>query len=146
MSNGGPMSFRKAAAALGMGDSVASENRLRRLVLAREKTTGQTIATRGQGKQRPIRGVSLRAIYRHLPELRPEPKTPTSTLVGQFRKYLEEIDEKLRVVAREEADAAIQETVTPQLDELREQDQATLEMLNELAARVAATAGVKKSA
>jgi hypothetical protein len=133
----GPLSFRKAAAALGMGNDRNAADRLRRLVLAREQTAGATIAFRGQGSRRPVRGVTLVALKRYLPELLPRPAQPQGELSQRFRAYLDEIDDRLRGIAREEADAVIAETVRPQLDELREQDRQTLEMIAELAERVA---------
>ena len=135
-----PLSFRKAAAALGWGDDNPAGRRLKRLVLAREEALGITIATRVPGKRKQIRGVSMRAILRHMPELKPVEESPAemrAEAIGRFRSYLEEIDERLRGVAREEAEAAIDETVRPQIDELRRQDTETLGMLNELAERVA---------
>jgi hypothetical protein len=133
-----PLSFRSAAAAIGWGNDIPAGRRLKRLVLAREKSLGIDIATRVPGKRKHVRGVSLRSLLRHLPELRPaENPEARSEAVGKFRAYLEEIDQRLRGVAREEAEAAIDETVRPQIDELRRQDSETLGMLNELAERVA---------
>ena len=120
-----------------MGDNAAAGWRLRRLVLAREKVVGVTIATRGSGASRPIRGVTLAAVRKHLPEFQPKVARGNSELAQNFRSYLEEIDDRLRGLARGEADAAIDETVRPQLDELRQQDNQTLEMLNDLAEKVA---------
>lgn len=134
-----PLSFRSAAAAIGWGNDIPAGRRLKRLVLAKEKTLGIDIATRVPGKRKHVRGVSLRSLLRHLPELRPVENQAEmrSEAVGKFRAYLEEIDQRLRGVAREEAEAAIDETVRPQIDELRRQDTETLGMLNELAERVA---------
>lgn len=142
-----PLSFRKAAAALGMGDNEAAGKKLRRLVLAREAATGAEIATRGAGTERPLRGVTVQAALRYLPELRPPPERQAlanAEVSVRFRRYLDEIDDRLRGIAREEADAVIGETVRPQLDDLREQDRQTLEMLAELAERVAITLRPRK--
>jgi len=130
---GPPLSFPDAAEKIGWGKSQRSGRRLRRMVLAREKRKGVEIATRGDGNQRPIRGVTIAALFRHLPELR---SAPIDELSSKFRTYLEGIDENLRVIARTEAESVVDEQVTPQLEELRAVDAEIQARVNELAERM----------
>jgi hypothetical protein len=129
----GPLTFRRAAAELGWGDTRKAGRRLRGMVLARERDKGAKIAARGPGRHRPIRGVTLSAIAEHLPELRP---SRLSELGQKFRDALAEIDDNIRRVARAETESAITDLVNPQLAELRARDEEIAANLNELAARV----------
>ncbi|HVJ18259.1 MAG TPA: hypothetical protein VM686_22725 [Polyangiaceae bacterium] len=132
------VSFRKAAKALGMGDTYAAAKRLYRMVCAAERDTGAAIAVRADGARARIR---VHDALRHIPELRAAQENKLrpdmAEASARFRQYLDEIDDRLRVLARGEAEAAIDETVRPQLDELRMQDHQTMQMLTDLAERVA---------
>lgn len=130
---GPPLSFPRAAEKLGWGKSEKSGRRLRRMVIAREKNSGREIATRGSGKSRPIRGVTLAALFRHLPELR---SAPIDELSSKFRAYLSGIDDNLRLIARSEAETVVEEQVAPQLEELRAEDAAIQQRMNDLAERI----------
>lgn len=103
------------------------------MVIAREKNSGREIATRGSGKSRPIRGVTLAALFRHLPELR---SAPIDELSSKFRAYLSGIDDNLRLIARSEAETVVEEQVAPQLEELRAEDAAIQQRMNDLAERI----------
>ncbi len=130
----GPLSFRKAAAALGMGDTEAAAKRLWRMVTEAEHAHGIEIASRDTKRPR----VAVQVVLKYLPHLKPAATLAQGAeLQSRFRTYIEEIDDRLRGIARTEADCAIQDTVEPQLNELRERDTQTLEMLTELARRVA---------
>jgi hypothetical protein len=134
---------------LGLGSTRADGLRLKRLVLGCERAKGVQIATRGLGRSRPVRGVTLMALLAYMPEhvpdhLKPKPESRARRdLDRAFRLYLGEIDENTRRVAREESEASIAAIVAPQLAELREEiqagDEALQANLNELASRVATT-------
>jgi hypothetical protein len=139
--------FEQMAEKFGWGSSSASGRRLKRLVLSCEQAKGIRIATRGLGRTRPLRGVTLTALLAYMPEhvpehLRPKPESRARRdLDRAFRGYLTEIDENTRRVAREESEASIAAIVAPQLlelrDEIRAGDEAIQENLNALASRVA---------
>lgn len=131
-----PLSFREAAGHLGIGTDRAAALRLERIILGREREIGRRIALRGRGKHKPRRRVTLAAISRHLPELRP---SPFEKQRAEFRLHLLEIDEHIMRTSREQAEAAIGELVDPKLQELREADQQLAADLNELASRLKKT-------
>lgn len=100
-----PLTFRRAAEALGQED--ASGRALKAMVLAREAQIGKPIASRMAGKKQPKMKVTLSAIYEHLPELR-EHKTGEQ-MMRQIRGYVSAIDDRIT----ERAGEVVQELVMP---------------------------------
>lgn len=139
----GVLLFRVAAGKLGMGTDDAAGRRLKRLVVAKERATGAAIAVRGDGNERPLRGVTMAALQQNMPELIPASLGANgdtkSALVAEARAYLAEFDERTRRVARGEAEAAIGELVQPQIDDLRSSNNQALELCRDIAQRLANT-------
>lgn len=133
--NDAPVSFRVAAGKLGWGSTRAAGRKLEKMVLERERETGHGIALRKRGHRRTRRTITLGSLFRALPELRPH--RSIASLTGEFRRYISAIDERVRVKAREESEAAIAEIVQPQLDQNRTDIELVHANLNELARRVA---------
>jgi hypothetical protein len=141
---GGVLTFRHAATVLRFGSDVYAGRKLRRLVLAKERRAGVQIAVRGEGKERPIRGVTMAAIQQHLPEILPSGdrvKDAREALIAECRGYLREFDENTARIARAEAEAAIGEIVQPQIDDLRVSNDETLRLCTEIAKRLNRTTG-----
>ena len=136
---GGVLTFRRAATQLKFGTDVYAGRKLRRLVLAKERRSGVQIAVRGEGKDRPIRGVTMAAIQQYMPEILPSGdrvKDAREALIEECRGYLREFDENTARIARAEAEAAIGEIVTPQLEELRAGNDEALRLCTEIAKRL----------
>jgi hypothetical protein len=144
------LQFKAASALLGMGDDTAAGRRLKRLVLAKERQSGVSIAIRGYGTERALRGVTIGAIQQHMPELLPAKfgATPDTrmALVQETRGYLAAFDERAAKIARAEAETAIGELVQPQLDELRTSNDEALELCRDIAKRLSqgATVGANR--
>jgi hypothetical protein len=146
-----PLTFREAAIALGQEDDTGRS--LRAMVLAREKQTGERIATRLGGEKRPKMQVTLSAIYTHLPELKPQ--RTHEDMSKSVRAYITAIEDRIADVAAEK----IQELVMPHFkadrkrltdledatDKLAEEDTKTLGLVEELSRLVAALTGAKKA-
>lgn len=116
------LTFREAAEALGWVDDGATDaqrdaaaRRLRWAVMAREKQTGQRIATRlgARGDRQPKTRITLGALSRHLPELQPPKAVELQT---NLRAYLAELDDRIGELAAEE----ITRLVEPQIRELHD--------------------------
>lgn len=134
------LQFKEASALLGMGDDSAAGRRLKRLVVAKERQSGVSIAIRGYGTERALRGVTIGAIQQHMPELLPATFGATrdsrAALVQETRGYLAAFDERAAKIARAEAEAAIGELVQPQIDELRSSNDEALELCRDIAKRL----------
>lgn len=101
------LSFRDAASALGRKHDPRGE-RLRNLVQTRERQTGKPIAIRLAGESEPKLRITLSALYRAFPEMRP---ARIDYLAASLKELLSEVDahtesvvlkvlEKQRVLAR----------------------------------------------
>lgn len=86
------LSFREAAQELGRKRDPRGR-RLRAMVLAKERRTGREIAIRLQGASQPKLRVTLGAIYRAFPELRP---ARVDDLVSLARQIAERGDARTR--------------------------------------------------
>lgn len=104
------MSFSRAAAELNRQDDPIGR-KLRNLVIMRERESGQRIAIRLSSGKEPKLRVTIGALYRHLPELRP---AQIGDLAKLMRPMLEKAEARTRVVVQEEID----KTVSPRLERL----------------------------
>lgn len=102
------LSFSEAAAALGRKRDPRGE-RLRNLVLNREKQTGKPIAIRLGGEIEPKLRVTLSALYRAFPECRP---ARVDYLAASLKELLERVDDHteslvLRILDEKKLEARI---------------------------------------
>jgi hypothetical protein len=102
------LSFSQAAAELQRQNDPLGR-KLRNLVMARERQTGQRIAIRLSEGREPKLRVTIGAIYRALPELRPARVDDLARLV---KPMLDRQEVRTRALIREEID----QTVTPRLE------------------------------
>lgn len=122
------LTWNQAAKALGWTGKAAGR-RLKRAVLARERQTGKRIATRLGSERRPDYRVTIGAIRRHLPELRP---SKVDDLRERFGEYLASIDTRMS----DSIAHHVAEYVEPRLDELWQRDEEIAERVNDLGLRV----------
>lgn len=101
------LSFSQAAAEL-QRENDPIGRKLRNLVMAREREIGRRIAIRLSDGKEPKLRITIGAIYRHLPELRPARVDDLARLV---RPMLERQEARTKALIREENDR----TVLPRL-------------------------------
>jgi hypothetical protein len=97
------MSFSRAAQELQRQDDPIGR-KLRNLVMARERQTGKKIAIRLSEGVEPKLRVTIGAIYRALPELRPARVDDLARLV---KPMLERQEARTRVLVQEEIDKSV---------------------------------------
>jgi hypothetical protein len=119
------LTFRQAALALGRTDD-PSGRLLRELVQAREQQTRKLIAVRLRGRKHPKLKVTLGALYRAFPELRP---ARVDALEATVRALLARVDERTAVLVH----GVINDTVEPRLKRLEKQANAAEAYLRTLA-------------
>jgi hypothetical protein len=96
------LSFSQAAAEL-QREKDPIGRKLRNLVMARERETGKRIAIRLSSGKEPKLRITIGAIYRHLPELRPARVDDLARLVRPMLERQEERhDARTRILIREE--------------------------------------------
>lgn len=133
----GLMTFRQAAAWLGMGKSRYAARKLERRVLSKERKLGASLVVRMSSAEKETRSVTGSMLRQHFPEFFP-------SKVKQLRRDMEQrlaaIDEHVRAASQ----AFVAQQVEPRLAELWERDEQIAESLNELAERVELLAGPRR--
>ncbi len=115
------LSFREAALALGRRRD-SRGRRLRNMVLAREAQTGKPIALRLGGTVEPKLRVTIGALYRAFPEMRP---ARVDELAAIVRPFVERADERTRVLVRDE----LSQDIEPRIVFLEKHAELTTEYL-----------------
>ena len=118
------LSFREAAQALERTNDPRGR-RLRNMVLARERQTGKQIAIRLAGEKEPKLRVTLGALYRAFPELRP---ARVDDLMSMARQLAERGEQRTRSVVRE----VLAESLEPRVEKLEKAAGITERALQEL--------------
>lgn len=118
------LSFREAALALGRRRD-SRGRRLRNMVIARERQSGKLIALRLGGEVEPKLRVTLGALYRAFPELRPARVDELASIV---RPFVERADERTRFLVREE----ISQDIEPRVVFLEKHAELTTEYLGKI--------------
>lgn len=121
------LTFSQAQQALGMKGP--GGRRLKRMVLARERSSGKRIAIRC-GTKKPTYKVTMSALRKHLPHLFERSKV--QTLGRDMQEYLDAIDD----VIADRVWVHITDQVEPRLEELWERDETIALNVTNLAARV----------
>jgi hypothetical protein len=106
------LTLPQAAKKLGLEDPRG--DKLRRVLIQREKEKGQPIMTRVKGETRTNVYVTMYALRRGCPEL----FATKSSLAKDLQDYLTGIDDKVRAAAAEH----VTKFVDPRIDELWERD------------------------
>lgn len=106
------LSFSRAAAELQREDDPIGR-KLRNLVIARERETGTRIAIRLSNGKEPKLRVTIGALYRHLPELRPARVDDLARLV---RPMLERQEERLTARTEIQIQEKVDRDVLPRVE------------------------------
>lgn len=118
------LSFREAALELGRKRDPRGR-RLRAMVLARERQTGRPIAIRLSGPKEPKLRITLGALYRAFPELRP---ARVDDLVAMARQLSERGDARTKTLVQE----VLAQSVEPRLVKLEKRTAIHEEYLRKL--------------
>lgn len=131
-----PITFKQAAKAIGWkrGGVHASARRLRRLAMRREREKGLRFVLRDQ-RGRPWL-ITLGAITRHLPELRP---SRVDTLAESLRPVLEQVERRAREIVAEK----IEKHVEPELQRLHDRDEQIASEVANIGKAIAGMTGLK---
>lgn len=113
------LTWREAAEELGWGNTSAAGRKLRHAVRAREAQLGRAIATTIGRGPKPQQRITLAALVREMPELRPAPIAKAAV-----QRVVEALDDRIA--------ETIQRQVGPQIRELFERDRLLEQRLDGL--------------